>query len=463
MTKVLGIALVHHDSGATLVENGKIIAALHEERITRIKHDGSFPYNSIKGVLSITNTQPEEIDAIAIPWDAKYLESVRKSPRQTYGYFIDKLMIVRELKICINEFGFKNPDIQYVRHPLSHAASAYFTSGMKDALVVSCDGAGEMEALVAYDMKDGYFNELMSVSNDNSIGAFYSSATEALGFKPGDGEGKTMGLSVYGKPVLYDELNKIFPVGGKTFKTDLNLTAYHKIDSSDRKLYCPYRSVRYPASPLFDDYLKNNSPEDVSASIQKHLEVGMVSLIENLLNETGNENICLAGGVFLNVKLNKKLMELEQVKDIYIHPSPNDGGLGTGAALYTNNKIDPKNFKTEKIRHPYFGFGFSDEDIENMLKELNVEYEKVSDIEKQTAELVASGKVVGWFQGRMEYGPRALGNRSVLANPSIPEIRDKINHFLKLREWFMPFAPSALDKYKGDYFIDARESPFMTL
>jgi carbamoyltransferase len=232
---------------------------------------------------------------------------------------------------------------------------------------------------------------------------------------------------------------------------------------SKKKGFQEYRHVNYSKECLkpFNEFIKSHGKKNLAACAQKVLEKRTKELVENTVEKTGVKKVCLGGGTFLNVKVNKKIRESEKVEEVFIFPNPGDAGIDVGAAIYTYWKETEKPVKN-KLETVYFGTEFSNEEIEKELEEIKIKYEKVNP-SKAGADLIAEGKVIGWFQGAMEYGPRALGNRSVLADPRNPKMREKINKYLKRREWFMPFAPSMLDKAKEEYLVNAIESPFMIM
>jgi len=465
LTIVLGInktvPLPNHDSAATIVKDGKVLASVQEERITRIKHDGNIPYNAIKECLRISGVAPEEVDAIAtstqltpLPGPSaffKYGVSVKGLVQALPTAFL-RTLILRKIR---DYFGFKCK-IYFVNHHLSHAASAYYTSGFKDCLTLAMDGGGDYRAGGLFHCENGSLKEMPEKFPMNkSMGYFYSAVADVLGFHPTDGEGKVMGLACYGKPLFVNELEDIIK------NNDSSLTGI-KIDYKDKKKFTRYRYDHILLGDKFKPFIKDDG-RDLAASAQKVLEKNVVNLLKKAFEKDGTKNLALSGGTFFNCKLNKIIREELGLGEIFIHPAAGDSGVQTGAAFEVCKRLDPENFKSEKMEHVYYGTEYSDEEIMSAIKNSGLKTEELKDPSGAAADMINKGMVVGWFQGKMEYGPRALGNRSVLADPTNIEVKEKLNNALKQRDWFMPFAPSMLDEAKEEYLINATESPFMIM
>lgn len=469
MTIVLGVnkivPLPNHDSAVTIVKDGKILASVQEERITRVKHDGSVPYNAIKECIRIAGISPEEIDAIAQSTQQFWLPPLRsffkyRTSLKNYAYTFPvaflKRMIIKKIK---DYFGLKCKGY-YVNHHLSHAASAYYTSGYtsgtKDCISFALDGGGDYRAGGMFRNEDDALKELNTFFPMNkSIGYFYSAVADILGFHSTDGEGKVMGLASYGKPLYVKELEDILK------HNTANLTGV-EIDFNDKKKFSRYRYDRIYLGDKFKSLITGDG-RDLAASAQKLLENNVVNILKKAVEKEGVRKIALAGGIFFNCKLNKLIREEIGTDEIFIHPAAGDAGVQTGAAFEVCRRLDPENFKPEKMEHVYYGTEYDDEEILAAIKNFGMKYEELKDPSGTAADLINKGMVVGWFQGKMEYGPRALGNRSVLADPTDAKIRDKINSSLKQRDWFMPFAPSMLYEAKDEYLVDAIEAPFMIM
>lgn len=471
MVTVLGFyghynTIADHEPSACIVQDGKILAAIEEDRITRIKHDGRIPpWNSIKEVMRLSNVMPDEIDAVAIPWESpsqKWLKGIMSNPLKVNRYFsypYYKVLSKKFMDDVMCYFGIKAP-INYINHHESHAANAFLTSGLKDATVITMDGAGDrLESLSVWDVKDGNMKRL-SVTNAGTFGTFYAVATKMLGFNISDGEGKTMGLASYSKPnEHFDDWLNVDGLKVRSRMKDDSIMM--RIDVNDRKVFASYRYLidKYNKQLNVSDYI---SVSDIASSAQKELEDKCVRLVRNAIINTYHSDLCLSGGVVLNMKLNKKIREMSMVNDVYIFPNPGDSGVCVGAALQVCQRLSD-NFKSKRMRHTYYGTEYTDEEILKAIEEYRFEYQRLRNPEKTAAKLVSEGKVVGWFQDRLEFGPRALGNRSVIADPRDAKIKDKINNHLKKRDWFMPFAPSILDEAKDEYMVDAVEAPFMIM
>jgi carbamoyltransferase len=482
MVTVLGIfypypALAGHEGNVTLVKDGKILAAVEEDKIVRVKHYGFIPpYNAIKEVFRITKIDPKDVDAIAVPAmepTKAYFRFLKhfltfSKYKSAYKYllsFPNAYKRVMDAKKLVSELGMNCPVI-WTEHHLAHAAASFLISGFKSATTVTVDGGGDLKGSSVYLSENGNMKEV-GYSLEGTLGNFYSAVTSAIGFK-GNEEGKTMGLACYGSPnVLAEEFDKFIEIKDiKIVKKKEFGEIATRVRISDERLFSPYRHQTYLNNP-FTNYLRKYKKEDIAAAAQYILEKKVSELVKNAINKTGVGNICLGGGVALNMKMNMKIREMEEVEDIFICPSPGDSGISMGAALLVCKKLmekEGKTFKNERLEHMYFGPEYSNEEIEKTLENYRVlKYEKLRNPSKTAAELIAEGKVIGWFQGRLEFGPRALGNRSVLADPRDIKMKDRINHKLKHRDWFMPFAPSILNDYKEEYLENACEAPFMIM
>lgn len=470
-----------HETGACIVKDGVLIAAINEDRLTGHKHDGTIPFRSLFETLKIgisKGIKPQNIDAVAIPVsspNAYYFSGIRKNvfkPREfVKSVFRYPVLASREsyMKAVLKNFSIEAP-IYYVPHHECHRSNAFYASGFDKASVFTIDGIGPDDfktSTVALHSGNEVkvFGE--SFATENSLGIFYEKATDACGFNLGDGEGKTTGLACYGDPnKYYDEVSKMISIDGLTIKGNYGIGfgegVDNKINFSDKKLFSPYRHVHYKVNPFKKFLGKKNAERDIAAAAQRVLEERASELVKNGVLETGVGDVCISGGVALNVKMNKAIREIQEVENVFIFPNPGDGGLDAGAALKVCQDLSGA-FTKNKMTNAYLGSEFSDDEIEETINDFGLGYEKLSNPSAAAADFIAEGKVVGWFQGQMEYGPRALGNRSVLADPRDPKMRDRINTFLKKRDWFMPFAPSMLDKAKDEYLVNPTESPFMIM
>lgn len=468
---VLGVN-IGHDSSASLVADGIIIADVAEERFVRIKHFAGLPIRSIEYCLKEGKITPDDIDFIAIP--TLYTEESLNYIFENFSYpishhgilkkFIKSLLqkknILPSIKppLYIKKFSAgEKAQLMNVEHHLAHAASAYYTCGSEEKqLIVTIDGAGDGYSVCIWRGENGRITPLKKFSTNASIGWFYSNVTEALGWWHGDGEGKTMGLAPYGNPEnvkgMLDPFYPKFSSGdliephdfGRGYCFNENGSIQWHFDES------------YEIKKLVDKY----GPEDIAAEAQRVLEEQVMNIIFPWLEKENTKNLCCSGGVFLNVKLNQRIWNSGNVINQNIFPNPGDGGLSIGAALYVYN-MALNTPHIQKISNLYWGPSFENDEIKNILNNRNLQFEYNDNISLKCAQLLGDGKIIGWFQGRMESGPRALGSRSILMSPMSAENKDIINSRVKFREGFRPFCPSMTIESKDDYLDDARIEEFM--
>jgi len=467
----------NHEGSAIIVKDGKILAAIEEDRITRVKHDGNIPvWNSIKEVMRISGVRPEEIDAVAIPWESprvKYIKGLTEvlqgkpfKPKRLIMYPYWRLNDMN-IRSTLNYFDIHAP-IYYVNHHESHAASTLLTSGLEDSTVITLDRSGDRyESVGVWKAQDNEMKKL-TIINGCTFGTFFAAATYAVGFKINDGEGKTMGLASYGDySKTYNKIKDLLKVKGLKIKSKINDGIIKpRIDINDDRLFALYRHLKAEKNNPIIKLTRRYKNEDIAAAAQKLLEDRVKELVKNSIKKTGEARICLSGGVALNMKMNQRVREMPEVEEVYIFPNPGDPGVVVGATMLVCKNLmeqEGREFHNERMKHTYYGTGYKDKDVTKALEEYRLDYQKIKNPEKTAAELINNDKVVGWFQGRLEFGPRALGNRSVLADPRNEKIKDKINKYLKKRDWFMPFAPSILSEAKEEYFENAVEAPFMIM
>lgn len=464
---ILGVNLSIHDSAACLLHDGSLIAAAEEERFSRVKHTGEFPYGAIAYCLKEANISLRDVSYVAysqVPWHAwpekigyflsGFPASVTFLKKEIYWYLLNwgKLNTWwQRFDLSYEEKKFKEV---FVRHHIAHAASAAFVSPFEEASVFSIDQRGEWITTLYGIYKDNKISVLKSIDFPHSIGLFYLMMTLYLGFDYHD-EYLTMGLSSYGKPIYKDKMKSIIHCKGNgsfRFNTQYLSSHYKKMYSDALiRLFGPAREK--------DEPLKQRH-YDIAASAQALTEEIVFSLLNYLFEQTKMTNLCLAGGVGLNCALNGKIQQHTPFKDIFVQPAATDDGTCVGAAFYVYNMLLKKD-KCYIMQDAYLGPQFSNEEIETKLKLYNLKYSLEDNIEQKSAHLLAAGKVIGWFQGRMEFGPRALGSRSILADPRTPQIKDKINLVVKERHPFRPFAPAVLQEDAPDYFDLPFRSPFM--
>ena len=460
----LGICSNFHDPAVALIRDNKIVAFVEEERFNRIKHsEGFFPHRALEWVLKKEGIKITDIDKIgyyANPTMSNMvfqkIPQIVRSPIKIAGALRWKEKLKRlPLEGLKHHFKYKG-EIEYIEHHLCHAASTFFLSGIKKSNILTIDGNGEAASTT---MRYGNVSEielLYEIKVPHSLGYVYNAITEFLGFERNEGEGKVMGLAPYGD-TYYPIFDKFIKLTKNGFVIDTRIITS---ENPIQPVYFTDYVVKKLGEPRLPSEKIEKRHQDIAYSLQERLEQTALHLVERFIEITGNKNLCLAGGVTLNCKMNGRILESGLIDDIFIQPAAGDAGCALGAALWLAHE---EGFKFKKLEHVYFGPEYSDEEVEKALKIAKIPYEKISDPSGTAAELLAQGKIVGWFQGRMEAGPRALGNRSILADPRDPEIKDKLNYLVKHREPFRPFCPSLLDKAKKEYLENAYESPFMIL
>lgn len=459
----LGISAFYHDSAACLVKDGKVISAVEEERFTETKHDSSFPINSIKWILENSKLSLKDVDQVC--WyenpslkKDRVLKSFQKKWWKTFKIRKKFLKEHRANNIpsLLKTLGYEG-EIVYTDHHLSHASYSYFTSPFKNALVLTVDGVGEWETVTLYHGEGNRLTKLNSIYFPNSLGMLYSTITSFLGFKPNEGEYKVMGLAPYGNSKRY--LSKfsqlITPAPDGKFELNMNYFSYDWDDKAMFNKNLPQLfgiPNRFPGEEITQDH------KDLAATLQHEYEYYFFRLINNLNPGVKSKNICLGGGCAYNGAANGKVLKNSTFSNLWIPPAPSDAGSAIGACLY--NYRGARKLNTS----PYLGPSFSKSEIEDIVKDSKLKYRKYRNLDKlteQVASLLYQDKIVGWFQGRMEFGARALGNRSILANPLNSKMREKLNMVIKKRESFRPFAPSVLIEDVNNYFLTQSTAPYM--
>lgn len=484
---ISGIDGYNHDNSIAFAKNGRIVFAAAEERYSRIKHDGAIPQKAIFDGLKFLGVTEKSISKIAVGYPKRKIISLvyNKHFYELIVLMID-LLIFRNFFLFVDIFkiimtmikglrgnkstlpiNLSHKPLVYVDHHLAHAASAHYTSGYSKSVTIILDAYGTQmnnnyRAGAIYLGENDQLTEVLSIPFYASLGLFYQGVTLSLGFTPGDGEGKTMGLAAYGDPNhCYADLRAYCPhfENGIWQKSEGWLGSFF---SSTPQFYGLFYSSQFGRQ--LKALKKKAKPEDIAAAAQRIIEEEIVTLVSFLIHQHPTiHNYALAGGLFLNVKANKKIYELNGIEDVYVHPCAGDGGTAFGAALVESTKI--KFGKKTKLLTGGLGSEFTNQEILKELKRYKskVIFKKYHNIASYTAGRITAGKVVGWFQGRSEWGPRALGFRSVIADPRDIQVKERINHVLKNREWFMPFAPSVLEERAGDFFRNCKSSPFMTI
>lgn len=458
--KILGIngcgwLNVAHDASAVFLENGKIKWAVEEERfIKQKKAYDKKPFNAIKFCLEKEKISLDDIDIVAFSWDWNKYLSKRPQPE----YESDEALLNNFFPRKFFSYT-KKPKILKVEHHLAHASSTFRCSGFENAAILVVDGQGEYcSSSIWVGKKDEPISKAWSNRIEESLGFLYSAACKYIGMRNGD-EGKMMGLAPYGKPqdAIIKKISKFKP---RLAKDDLDRRDGQMRPIIDQwikffeKEFCPKDSTKINFNNLEGSMTKNikftKFQKDFAASVQKYLEIEVVKLAKKAVDMTGFNSLCLAGGVALNCVANSRILKNGIVKEMYVQPASNDAGTAIGAAIEASFMLK-KNFSFEKLSSVYFGPEYSNKDIKKLLDSYRINYRKFRDISKICAELIHKGEVIAWFQGKMEFGPRALGNRSILANPTKRDTWKKVNK-IKNRELWRPFAPSILSEKTENYF-----------
>lgn len=465
--KILGVSFYYHDSAAALIEDGRVVVAAEEERFTRRKHDNGFPRNAIRFCLDYARVKASELSSVVF-YDkpVKKLEralicskSHGDSAARQLNYHV-RSFVHRESRIredLLATLGCDVP-VQYCEHHLSHAASTFYTSPFERAAILTVDGVGEWATTGLYVGGPGGIEQIKEIHYPNSIGLFYAAMTAYLGFEVNEGEYKVMGLASYGKPTYDKEVANLL-----TLHEDgsfSNNPEYFSYAYDDSRMYTPklvelLGPARDPSEPVTERHM------NVAASLQKLCEKSLVNLAQAAHRETGLENLCMAGGVAHNVVANSRILAESGFRRVSIQPASGDSGSAIGAALqgYRQHAAIPP----LDLYDTCLGPSFSNEIIEAALKQFGADYERYEEtaLYEQTGKLLHEDFILGWFQGRMEFGPRALGCRSILANPCRADMKEILNARIKFREEFRPFAPAVLEEHAREYFEHEGRSPYM--
>ena len=482
MTYILGISAFYHDSAACLVEDGKIISAAQEERFTRKKHDQSYPYNAIEFVLNFANLKLSEVDQIVF-FEKPFLKFERLletyvafAPRGFVSFakamplWIKEKLFQKNLlfnKLKKHDENFKSDEnIFFSDHHLSHAASAFFPSPFEEAVVLTADGVGEWATTTVAVGKKSDLEIKKEIHFPHSLGLLYSAFTYYTGFKVNSGEYKLMGLAPYGSPIYEDKVKELVDIKDDgTFRLDQKYFNYATgLTMTSKKFHNLFGQK--PRDPKNESITQFHM--DIAASIQKVTEEIMIKLARAVRQEYNIKNLCLAGGVALNCVANGKILQEKIFDNIWIQPAAGDAGGSLGAALalwHIEQKKERVVNLNDSMKGSYLGTEFNQEEIEKELKSAGANFQKFhyEDLINKTAEYLSNEKVIGWFQGRMEFGPRALGARSILGDPRSDKMQKNLNLKVKYRESFRPFAPSILREDLSDWFNIDVDSPYMLL
>ena len=480
---ILGINAFHGDSSACLLKDGVVVCAIEEERIRRIKHWAGFPSESIKFCLKDQNISINEVQYITISRNPKV--NLFKKILYTFSNPINFFKVINRAKnsrlslsikselsfslgISISDITAK---VYNIEHHRSHIGSSFFASPFKESAILSIDGFGDFTSTMTAFGKENDIKVIKELNYPHSLGIFYTTVTQFLGFPNYGDEYKVMGLAAYGKPKYLKELENIINVDSKGLFNLNKIYFKHFKDGIAMDWDGGNSSIESLFTKQWEDTFgkcRNNNEEieqwhkDLACSVQKHTEKIIFYILNVLYTTTKSDNLCITGGVAQNSVVNGKILENTPFKRLYVPSAGNDAGTSIGSALYLYNQILGKK-RLPEIKTSYFGYQANKEEIINALNFQNLNYRTVNDDElfEIVSEKIISGGVVGWFQGRAEFGPRALGHRSIIVDPRRKDVKDLLNDKIKRRESFRPFAPSILKEYISDYFVQTDDVPFM--
>lgn len=481
---ILGFNCYSHDAAATLVSNGEVRFAVEDERLTRKKHCGGFPQKAIQACLDSQSLKLQDIQHIGFSWKPwisypqvplfflrfahKMPALLRESQKWTmeenmgmFNYWKAMHQLPQKLTQTFANESTPSFKFHYLEHHFCHAASAYYCTDFEDAAIMTVDGGGEWTTTQASYGQNNDIHKLFTVNIPHSLGAFYQAIARYCGFEIVTGPGKLMGLSAYGNKnhPIYHRLRKLihFREDG-SFRLDLSYFAYHY--TRNKAVSDKFEHEFGPACPLKAKWQEHHL--HVAAAAQRIVEEYFIHLANKLHERTRSTNLCIAGGVGLNSVANGRLVDETPFKKIFIQPAAGDSGTSLGAALWIKHKI--LNIKNRFIlKNAFLGPGYATQEYHAELKNSSLPFICSDDYTRIAAKLLHDGKILGWFQGQLEFGPRALGNRSILANPCIPEMKDILNARVKFRESFRPFAPIVLEEECGEYFDKSYPNPYMLL
>jgi carbamoyltransferase len=468
---ILGLSFMYHDSSATLLTDGEVVAAAAEERFSRQKHSLDFPSAAIAACLKLGGIGIRDVDAIVF-----YEKPLQKFERivtmnalafpRGFGQFSESMPLWLKYKLFVREMirgetGYEG-EILFADHHYAHASSAFFASPFDEAAILTMDGVGEWATMTRGAGRGNRIHLTHELRYPHSLGLWYSTFTAFLGFRVNGGEGKVMGLASYGEPRFRDKLLRdvIEVRDDGSFRMNLDYFAFHRDTVMfSRRFVDEFGPPRVPEGPI------TPRDEDLANSMQKVVEDVCLKAAAHLRKETGLRRLCIAGGVGLNSVTNGRILEEQDWDGIFIQPASGDDGGSLGSTLYLWHQVQG-NPRRWSMKHAFLGPANDPDEIERFLKLRDMPYRRYGrfeDLRDRAAADLAAGRIVGWIQGRMEYGPRALGNRSILANPSVPDMKDVINLRVKHREPFRPFAPAVPLDRCAEFFDPPFESPYMLL
>ncbi|MBI4309999.1 MAG: carbamoyl transferase [Candidatus Omnitrophica bacterium] len=477
---ILGLSSYSHESSCSLIKDGQVKFVIEEERLNREKHTWKYPANAIAQCLALEGIGIRDIDHITFFWIPnreiignlthvlKYFPRSLNFLRAPSGgselSFLDRIVLMNNIGVRIaRQFGLKAaPAVHFIEHHLAHAASAFFVSRFEKAAVLTIDGRGESTSTMMSVGDGNRITKILEIKVPHSLGHLYAAVTDYLGFKPFFDEWKVMGMSAYGKDTYAADFAKIvqlWPDGA--YRLNLDYVSFHT-HGAGQWVSGLFLNTFGPKREKGEQYDQRHF--DIAYALQKTVEKTGVHLANGIYKRTKLKRLCMTGGVVLNCLMNKKIVEQTPFEEFFFQPIANDAGTSLGSALYYYHQVlgKPRGFEFDS---PYLGMDYTDDAIEKTLKEKGISYRRSPDIARETARHIAQGKIVGWFQGRMEAGPRALGHRSIVADPTDPGMKDRLNARVKRREMFRPFAPSVLEEKAGEYFIlpKGQRSPYMIL
>jgi carbamoyltransferase len=461
---ILGINCFSHDTAACLLVDGVPVAIAEEERFDRNRHTRAFPDQAIESCLSMAGITMREVDAVAVAqhpatdFARGAADAIRRGApkRLAVQAYVDGRLVGKELDFR-RRWRYRGRLI-HVGHHKAHAASTYFASPFDDAAVLTLDRGGDFLSTTMAVGQGNRLRTIAEIGNPHSLGEVYSALTWFLGFQPNADEGKTMGLAPYGTDRFGPDIARLIRLRADgSFRVNLRWFSYQREGRPlSRHFYRRYGEPRVPESELTD------RDKDLAWAVQNLIEDAGLHVARAARRLTGSTRLCLAGGVALNGVMNTRLLEDAGFEEIFVQPASSDAGNALGAALWVWHELEGRP-RTWDMRHAYLGVGWGDDAVVEALRAASLPHRRVADPAATAAGILAQGKVVGWFQGRAEIGPRALGARSILADPRPADMRDRVNAQVKRREWFRPFAPSVLHERGADYFDGYHESPFMLL
>ncbi len=441
--------------------NGKIKSASQEERFNREKMSTDFPINSINWCLKENNLKLKDIDLIVIPWNPqkninhaslRWVNTMRWRGEMLTNVPTNLMRIINEKEADEMNISWGKNKLLFIDHHHCHAAFGYYQSGYNNANILTIDGHGETETCFFGSAKNRKIKKIHSIDYPHSVGLFYGTFTDFLGFKADSDEWKVMALSSHDKKNKFDGLiSKLYNLTKNGFELDLTYFSFYTFDRKPN--FFSKKFVELIGTPRKKNEKLNKIHYQIASAMQRHFEKIVIHLIKVLRFKNNSKNLILGGGAAMNCVLNGKLDSLNLCNNNHISYAPDDSGVSVGAALYAHHKFNKSKFNSNEIKSCYYGPSFDDNEIERTLNRYKIRYEKKTNIEKYASKKISDGSLIGWFQGKMEFGHRALGNRSILADPRRKNIKNLINKAVKFREDFRPFAPAILQEYQQNIMI----------